>query len=251
MTACRPKPSTLQSLGPKQSFPKIRFNHWHQWCVNTAALHIYRERAKRYFRFLTCPSGSGSDLPVSSTVPTEKLAPLLAWHLPVNSLLQNANHGRRNHYVNKFVWVATLRAWYRLQKPLNPDNTKKILKKIQNPPSRSGPENTKKIPKKYKNGDFWAFLHFSVFFSYFSGPDPGRGFCIFFVIFFVFSGFRGFCNLYQARRVATCGNYLCHCACNTFDQNILPRICVIVIVISCLCFLSLVTCLADGFGVSF
>ena len=67
-----------------------------------------------------------------------------------------------------------------------------------------GPENTKKKPKKYKNGEFWAIfvVFFSVFFSYFRA-QPGNGDLVFFFRnFFVFSGFRGLCNLYQARRVA-------------------------------------------------
>ena len=68
---------------------------------------------------------------------------------------------------------------------------RKITKKIQNPPSGLGPENTKKLPKKYK-----------VIFS-FLGPQPGKGDFVFFRNFFVFSGFRGFCNLYQAPRVTT------------------------------------------------
>ena len=56
--------------------------------------------------------------------------------------------------------VAILRAWHRLQNPLNPENTKKFRKKYKIPLPGSGPENTKKIPKKYKNGDFWAIFVF-------------------------------------------------------------------------------------------
>ena len=62
-----------------------------------------------------------------------------------------------------------------------------------------------KIRKKYqKNSQFVIFgplLYFSVFFSYFWGPTMGGGFCIFFVIFLVFLGFRALWALYQARGI--------------------------------------------------
>ena len=95
--------------------------------------------------------------------------------------------------------LATLRAWYRLRKPLNPENAKK---KCKIPLPGLGPENTKKLPKKYKMVIFGPFLYVFGNFFVFSGPNPGRGILYFFRIFFVFSGLRGFCNLYQARRVA-------------------------------------------------
>ena len=47
------------------------------------------------------------------------------------------------------------------------------------------------------------FCIFSVIFSYFWGPIRGGGVCIFFRNFPLFSWFRGFWDLYQARRVAT------------------------------------------------
>ena len=82
---------------------------------------------------------------------------------------------------------ATLRAWYRLQKPLNPENTKKLRKKYKIPLPGLGPENTKKLPKKYKNGPKnHHFCIFSVIFSYFRAPTREGGFCIFFVIFSYF-----------------------------------------------------------------
>ena len=49
--------------------------------------------------------------------------------------------------------------------------------------------------------------HFFGIFFEFSGPNPARGILYSFRIFFVFSGFRGFCNLYQARRAAKTGMF--------------------------------------------
>ena len=80
--------------------------------------------------------------------------------------------------------VATLRAWYRLQKPLNPENTKKI----QNPPSRVGARKRKKLPEKYKTcPKITIFVFFRYFFRIF-GPRPGKGDFVFFVV--IFSYFR-------------------------------------------------------------
>ena len=82
--------------------------------------------------------------------------------------------------------LATLRAWYRSQKRLNPENKKKY-EKIQNPAPRIGPRKyEKKILKKYKLAQNCHFCIYSVFFSYFRGPIRGAGFCFFFVIFSYF-----------------------------------------------------------------
>ena len=63
----------------------------------------------------------------------------------------------------------------------------KILKKIQNPPSRVGAREYEKITKKIQK---WPQNHhfciFSVFFFVFSGPNPGRGVLYFCVIFSYF-----------------------------------------------------------------
>ena len=99
--------------------------------------------------------------------------------------------------------VATLRAWYRSQKSLNSENTKKLRKQK----TRLGPEDTKKRPKKKIQK--WSILghicNFSVIFSVFSGPNQGGGFCIFSLVF-LSSEFRGFCDLYQARRLQSKGS---------------------------------------------
>ena len=85
----------------------------------------------------------------------------------------------------------------------------KITETIQNPLPGLGPENTKKLPKKMaKKSPFLCFFgHFFVF----SGPNPGRGILYFFRNFFLFSGCRGFCDLYQAHRVARNGSKISRC----------------------------------------
>ena len=40
------------------------------------------------------------------------------------------------------------RGWYRAQKPLNPGNTKKLRKKIQNPPPQVAPRKYEKMTEK-------------------------------------------------------------------------------------------------------
>ena len=99
--------------------------------------------------------------------------------------------------------------------PESEKNTKKLRKKYTKSPFPGwGPKIRKKYRKNTKKWtDFWGiFCIFSVIFSYFRAPTREGGFCIFLVLFFVFSGFRGFCNLHQARRVATqsCAN-VCVC----------------------------------------
>ena len=79
---------------------------------------------------------------------------------------------------------------------------KKLRKKYEIPHPGLGPENTEKIPKNTKIAPKLPFLYFfGIFFRIF-GAQPGVGDSYFFRNFFVFSGFRGFCDLYQARRVA-------------------------------------------------
>ena len=79
----------------------------------------------------------------------------------------------------------------------------KITKKIQNPPFRVGARKYEKNTEKKQNGPkITIFVFFRYFFLYFRAPTREGGFCMFFCYFFVFSGFRDFCNLYQARRVA-------------------------------------------------
>ena len=85
--------------------------------------------------------------------------------------------------------------------PLNPENTKKNYEKNTRSPFPGwGP----KIQKNYRKNTKMAqkSIIFSVIFSYFRAPTREGGSCIFFRDFFVFSGFRGLCNLYQARRIA-------------------------------------------------
>ena len=76
--------------------------------------------------------------------------------------------------------------------PLNPENTKKLRKKIQNPPPRVGlqkyEKNTEKIRKWSFSGHFCIFL---VFFAFFWGPTLGGGFSIFCVILSYFRGSGG------------------------------------------------------------
>ena len=105
-----------------------------------------------------------------------------------------------------------LRAWYRSQKPLNPENPKKLRKKKKkrNPPPRVGPrkyeKNTEKIQKSPKNNHFCIF---SVFFSYFRGPTRGGGFRIFFFVIFSYfrdSGVSGICT--RPAGVAIHGQFL-------------------------------------------
>ena len=84
-------------------------------------------------------------------------------------------------------------------------NTKKLpQKKYKIPLPGWGPKIRKNYRKNKKKGEFWAiFVFFRKFFRIF-GPQLGKGdFVFFFRNFFIFSGLRGFCNLYQARRVAT------------------------------------------------
>ena len=81
--------------------------------------------------------------------------------------------------------IATLRAWYRLQNPLNPENTKKLRKNTTKSPPRVGDRKYEKITEKISKilmVIFGPFLFFFGNFFVFSGPKPGRGFCIFFVI---------------------------------------------------------------------
>ena len=80
--------------------------------------------------------------------------------------------------------------------------SEKITKKMQNPLPGLGPENTKKLPKKYKMAKNHIFVFLGSSFRIFGAQSGEGGFCIFFRNYFVFSGFRGFCDLYQARRVA-------------------------------------------------
>ena len=89
--------------------------------------------------------------------------------------------------------VVVLRACHRAPKPQYPENTKKVRKKIRNPPLRVGQI---KIPKKIQT---WpkncSFCIFSVFFRTFGG-QPGWGSLYFLRIFFRDSGVSG-----QARRI--------------------------------------------------
>ena len=77
----------------------------------------------------------------------------------------------------------------------------KITKKNTKSPFPGwGPKRCKKNIEKIQKWRFLGqFCIFSVFCSSFRAPTREGGFCI-----FVFSGFRGFCNLYQARRVGRC-----------------------------------------------
>ena len=99
---------------------------------------------------------------------------------------QTRGRPKTNRTKKSMFMFATLRAWYRLQKLLHPENPKKLRKKYKIPLPGLGPENTKKLPKKYKNCDFWAILIFFRHFSYFRAPTREGGFCIFFVIFSYF-----------------------------------------------------------------
>ena len=103
------------------------------------------------------------------------------------------------------LWLATLRAWYRLQKPLSPEYTKELRKNTKSPFPRVGARKyeKKKPPKNTKMVIFGAIFAFFRYFFRIFGPIPERGILYFFRNFFVFSGLRGFCNLYQARRVAS------------------------------------------------
>ena len=96
--------------------------------------------------------------------------------------------------------ITILRGWYRAQKPLNPGNTKKLRKKIQNPPPRVGPRKYEKNTEKIRK--WWAiFVFFRYFFRIFEG-QPGVGDFVFFFFVF-FSYFRGSWALYHPRRIAT------------------------------------------------
>ena len=89
--------------------------------------------------------------------------------------------------------IATLGAWYRSQKPLKPENTRKLRKKYKTPLPGLGSENTKNITPK--NTKMVILGHFGIFFGIFfvfSGPNPRRGVLHFFRIFFVFFGLQGF-----------------------------------------------------------
>ena len=87
--------------------------------------------------------------------------------------------------------VATLRAWYRAQKPQNPENTKKNTKSpTQGWPPKIRKKNTKKIRRWAKNGIFWPFLYFFGIFFGFSAGQPWVGDFVFFHIFRVL-GFLG------------------------------------------------------------
>ena len=62
-------------------------------------------------------------------------------------------------------------------KPQNPENTKRLRKKIQNPPTPDWTPKIRKLPKKFRHGNFGPCLYFfgrfflfSVFFLYFRGP---------------------------------------------------------------------------------
>ena len=60
-----------------------------------------------------------------------------------------------------------------------------------------------------KKKEACSTLSLSIFFGnffVFSGPNPGWGVCIFFVIFSDYRISGGFCDLYQARRVASLVN---------------------------------------------
>ena len=84
---------------------------------------------------------------------------------------------------------------YRIQKPLKPGNTKKIPKNYKITHFRFGPGNMEKIPKNYKIGQKMAiFVIFRYFFRIF-GAKPEMGDFVFFHIFFVFPGLKGFCIL--------------------------------------------------------
>ena len=81
-------------------------------------------------------------------------------------------------------------------------NTKKNTK---SPFPGWSPKIRKNYQKNTKMAQKSPFLYFFGNFFVFSGSNPGRGISYFFRNFFGFLGLRGFCNLYQARRVATQG----------------------------------------------
>ena len=120
----------------------------------------------------------------------------------------------------KMSCFAILRAWYRLQKPLNPENTKKLRKNTKSP-SRVGPENTKKIPKKTKMAQKSPFLYFFGISFVFSGPNPGRGICIFFVIFSYFrdSGVFVICTRPAGSQVLVACDVLAPCVSVVFAAS--------------------------------
>ena len=68
------------------------------------------------------------------------------------------------------------------------------------------PVNKKNHEQQVKNYHFCVF--FSVFFSYFGAPTGKGDFVFFFVILLYFRDSGVFCNLYQARRVASPGLFL-------------------------------------------
>ena len=91
-----------------------------------------------------------------------------------------------------------------VQSPKTPESRKyeKITKKIQNPRPQVAPRKYEKITEKIRKRQFFGhFCIFSVIFFVFSGGDLGSGILYFFRTFFVFLGFRGFLALYHPRGI--------------------------------------------------
>ena len=124
------------------------------------------------------------------------------------------NWGRRNPWnakrqVKKYPSAQGLRfrvPGKELKKPSSLEIRTKYEKKHEIPHPGSGPETTKEIQKNTKTAQ--KFRIFCIF-SYFRSPTRGREFCVFFRIFVVFPGLRGFWALYQERAIATQGTLPC------------------------------------------
>ena len=136
-----------------------------------AAMMIGR-RARHIFR-KTAMTAMSSEVPQEHTnQPTTKLA---------RSMLRTCHdHINECGQGSQTPTVATLRAWYRLQKPLNPENTKNYEKNTKSPFPGRGPKLCKNYRRNSKMAQKSPFLYFfRYFFAKFRAPTREGGFCIF------------------------------------------------------------------------